>query len=318
MKNIFLIMNPGSHSGRSRQTFDKIIRKMTLNGIDYEYHLTKDLDHARLLSRNANLNDFRTIVAVGGDGTINAVVNGFYDNDGRRLSDARFGVIYTGTSPDFNRSYNIPTSLEQAVDVILNGKTRSVPVGMINFENPDLPETLDNLDYRTVRYFVCCANIGLGAALARKANSGIRRKLGDFCGTLLSLLGLLVSFKSFPMICNEVDCETSLTKLTNLSIGITPYIASGIRVPVEFVPKEKEFYKLTVQNLNLFRIFPLLRKVYSGKPFENSDYLSLSYTRQIQMTSTKLAEVEADGDPVGFLPCSIRFANDDLQLIVPQ
>jgi diacylglycerol kinase family enzyme len=316
MKDIFLIMNPGSHSGRSQQTFDKIIQLLTIKNIDFERHITRDLDHARLLSKNANLEGFKSIVAVGGDGTINAVVNGFYSSDGHRLSDAKFGVIYTGTSPDFNKSYNIPIEPEEAVAILLKGKILEIPVGMISFESAEWPEDHNKLDSSPVRYFVCCANIGLGAMLARKANSGIRRKLGDFFGTLLSLIGLLVRFKSFPTLCHENGNDIQLKKLTNLSIGITPYIASGIRIPEQFVKNGKEFYRLTVQNLNLLRIVPLLRKVYSGKPFANSNYLSLSYTRQIQMTSTESVEIEADGDPVGFLPCSIRFATNDLHLLV--
>ncbi|MBA4409316.1 MAG: diacylglycerol kinase family protein [Bacteroidota bacterium] len=315
MKDIFLIMNPGSHSGRSRQTFDKIIKLITQSGVDFEYHNTLDLDHATLLSRDANLKGYKTIVAVGGDGTINAVVNGFYTNDGHRISEAKFGVIYTGTSPDFNRSYDIPVNIDEAVDSILKGKYITIPVGMISFEPPDLTESMEVMHQSTVHYFVCCANIGLGAMLARKANGGIRRKLGDFWGTLLSLVGLLVRFKSVPVICEENGREISLSKLTNLSIGITPYIASGIQVPVHFTDQGKKFYRLIVQNLNLFCIVPLLRKVYSGKPFINSNYLSLDYSQQVQLSSPQQVEVEADGDPVGFLPCSISFAFDDLDLI---
>jgi len=315
MKDIFLIMNPGSHSGRSRQTFDQIIGLITRSGVDFEYHNTLDLDHAILLSRNANLEGYKTIVAVGGDGTINAVVNGFYTPDGHRISEAKFGVIYTGTSPDFNKSYGIPVNIDEAVAIILKGKTLEIPIGMISFEPRDRPDDNCNPDSSSVRYFVCCANIGLGAMLARKANSGIRRKLGDFSGTLLSLIGLLVSFKSITVICMENSNEIQWNKLTNLSIGITPYIASGIQVPVHFTDQGKKFYRLIVQNLNLFCIVPLLRKVYSGKPFINSNYLSLDYSLQVKLSSPQQVEVEADGDPVGFLPCRICFAFDDLDLI---
>jgi len=312
MKDYFLIMNPASHSGKSRRKCDEIIRRMTESNADFDYHFTKDMDHALMLSRNANLDGYKTIVAVGGDGTINAVVNGFYSTDGFRLSDASLGVIYTGTSPDFNRSYNIPLTIDQAVDSIIKQKIREIPVGMITFEN------LTSTEIPEVRYFVCCTNIGLGASLARKANGGIRRKLGDFWGTFLSLIRLLFHFKSFSAISIERSQETTAHKLTNISVGITPYIASGIKVPVSFDPRKKEFYKMTVRKLNLFRVVPLLKKVYSGKPFRNTEYLSLESTTQIEFSSANTVEVEADGDPVGMLPCAIRFAQDNLPLIVSE
>lgn len=312
MKDYFLIMNPGSHSGKSRLKCDEIIRRMTENQVEFDYHLTKDMDHALMLSRNANLDGYKTIVAVGGDGTINAVVNGFYDENGQRLSKARLGVIYTGTSPDFNRSYNIPLTVDQAVDSIIKQKTREIPIGMITFEATNGSESPG------VRYFVCCTNIGLGAALARKANSGIRRSLGDFWGTFLSLIGLLFRFKTFSVTSVDNNLEMTLDKLTNISVGITPYIASGIKVPVNFDPSKKEFYKMTVRNLNLLRSIPLLKKVYSGNPVKNTEYLSLESTMQIELSSTDAIEVEADGDPVGMLPCSICFAQDDLTLIISE
>lgn len=312
MRDIFLIINPGSHSGQNRGISEKIIRLMEDSHVDFDYHFTKDMDHAILLSRNANRDGYKTIVAVGGDGTINAVVNGFYNHEGKRISDTNFGVIYTGTSPDFNRSYHIPLAIDQAFATILKQKTCRIPVGMISFQ------TAADAESPEVRYFVCCTNIGLGAALARKANGGIRRKLGDFWGTFLSLIGLLVYFKTFSATWTENEQETSFNKLTNISIGITPYIASGIRVPVNFTSEKKEFYKLTVRNLNLFRIAPLLKKVYSGKPFKNTKYLSLESTAQIKLSSSSLVEVEADGDPVGMLPCRICFAQHNLPLIVSE
>lgn len=312
MRDIFLIINPGSHSGQNQGISKKIIRLMEDRHVDFDYHFTKDMDHAILLSRNANLDGYKTIVAVGGDGTINAVVNGFYNHEGNRISDANFGVIYTGTSPDFNRSYGIPLAVDQAISAILKQKTRRIPVGMISFQ------TAADAESPEVRYFVCCTNIGLGAALARKANGGIRRKLGDFWGTFLSLIGLLFYFKTFSATSIENNRETRLDKLTNISVGITPYIASGIKVPVNPVPEKKEFYKMTVRNLTLFRIAPLLKKVYGGKPFKNTGYLSLETTSQIELSSANVVEVEADGDPVGMLPCTIRFEQDNLPLIVSE
>lgn len=317
MKDIFLIMNPGAHSGRSQQSFEKIIRLLRASGLKVNYHLTESLEDALSGSRQAHIDGYKIIVAVGGDGTINAVINGFYDQAGCLLSPAKFGVIYTGTSPDFNKSYRIPIKIEDAVESILQGRTRPIPVGRITFGSPDSENEEARSFPSLVRYFACCANIGLGAQLARKANSGIRRRAGDFLGTLLSLIGLLVSFKSFPLNMKEEEVQTLHTNLINLSIGITPFIASGIRVPVNPTDEERKFYKLTVQNLKLTRILPLLFKVYSGKSFVNNDYLQLSFTREITLTSPQHIEIEADGDPIGFLPCTITIAREDLPLIIP-
>ncbi len=317
MKDIFLILNPGAHSGRSQRSFEKIIQLFGGRDLEVNYYRTDSLKDALSGSRQAHIDGYKTIVAVGGDGTINAVINSFYDQAGCLLSPSKFGVIYTGTSPDFNKSYHIPTKIEDAVDSILQGRSRPIPVGRITFGSPNSVNVEARSFPSQVRYFACCANIGLGAQLARRANSGIRHRAGDFLGTLLSLTGLLVRFKSFPLTMKEEELQTLHTNLINLSIGITPFIASGIRVPVQSIDEERKFYKLTVQNLKLTHILPLLRKVYSGKPFENNDYLQLSFTREIALSSAQPVEIEADGDPIGFLPCTITLALEDLPLIIP-
>ena len=103
----FFILNPGSCSGASEKSFAAIKHILKLRGIEYEYAVTKDLDEAYSLSAQSNRQGYDIIVAVGGDGTINRVINGFYNKEGRRISHAKLGIIYTGTSPDFCRSYNI-------------------------------------------------------------------------------------------------------------------------------------------------------------------------------------------------------------------
>ncbi len=319
MKDIFLIMNPGAHSGLSKRSFKKILQLFDENGRKADYCFTSNLHDARDRSREANLQGYKIIVAVGGDGTINAVINGFFNRNGYRISLARFGVIYTGTSPDFNKSYGIPVNISDAVNTILHGNVRSIPVGKISFGTPlSSSRGSENSYSGESHYFVCCANIGLGAHLARKANSGIRKWLGDFCGTLLLLIILLFKFKSFTLNLKENNQEYVTNKMVNLSVGITPFIASGIRVALPSPASGDEFYLLTTKNMTTNHIIPLIYKVYSGKPFQNSSYLQIKFTREVTLSSGTPIEVEADGDPVGFLPCHITLIPGSLELMVPQ
>ena len=92
---------------------------------------------------------------MGGDGTINSVLNGFFDDKGNRISDSRMGVIYTGTSPDFCKSYNIPLNLDETVDTLVAQKCRKIKVGKVTFLSKNI-EMLDSMifivysDIRTV------------------------------------------------------------------------------------------------------------------------------------------------------------------------
>lgn len=304
----FLILNPGSHSGKSKKRFSRIFTLLNNAGIQYDYKITSTLEDAYTFSKEANLSNYDIVVAVGGDGTINNALNGFYDNSGKRISKAAFGIIYTGTSPDFCKSYGIPLKLEKAVGILIKGKTRKIKIGKI-----ELTTSKD----REVKYFGCCANIGLGAELARRANSGIRKYFGDFLGTFIALIGILFSYKPRNYEISSDSGNTTLTSIYNISVGITPLIASGIKVPEEFVSKGDSFYMLVARNLKLGNVIGVLNKIYSGKPFKKNEQLSIEHIKEIEIKAGEFNnEVEFDGDPHGLLPCKISLAEDMLEIIV--
>ena len=284
-KRYYFIMNPGSRGGRSGKRLDIIHEFLTKAGFDYNYGVTTSLNDAFVLSVKANLSDYDIIVAVGGDGTINRVINGFYNRDGTRLSEAKFGVIYTGTSPDFCKSYNIPLSAMEAVNALAKGKLKSIGIGRIEFEND-------------IKYFACCANIGLGAELARNANGGIRKLFGDKAGTFLALIKTICRFKPIAVKLNSQDLE----HIYNISVGKTYYIASGLKIKNNLEAADKHFYVLKIQEKPL----RFVKKMYSG------DELELDYESTITITGH--GEVEYDGDDGGCLPCAITSA-ENLEVI---
>lgn len=316
----FLILNPGSRAGSSKKKFDKIFRILSSSGIQYNYKITEKLEDAYTFSLQANSEDYDAIIAVGGDGTINNVINGFYDKDGKKISKAAFGVIYTGTSPDFCKSYKIPLKLEDAINIIVNAKKQKIKIGKIKFcqsiNKDEIP--LSEVQNSIVKYFACCVNIGLGATLARRANSGIRKYFGDFFGTFYSLIATIAHYKSAEYICKYNGQEKSIRKCYNLSIGITPLIASGIKVPrqPDFV---NQFYLMGACNLNWLNIIGVFRKIYSGKPFKNDSSLWIDYSDSIEISNNiKNPDIEFDGDPAGFLPCSINFVQNDLDIFIAE
>ena len=312
-------MNPGSKSGKSRNKFKKIFRILDNSNIQYTYKYTEKLKDAYIFSMQANREGYDAIIAVGGDGTINNVINGFYNDEGRKISDAAFGVIYTGTSPDFCKSYTIPLKLKDAVNTVIEGNKKKIKIGKIKFcsgKNKD-GVRINEVQNSVVKYFACCANIGFGASLAQKANSGIRKYLGDFLGTFISMLAILPGYNPGNYSADINGRMQIVKRCYNLSVGITPLIASGIKVPKKNSMGNK-FYVMGACNLKLKTIPGVIKKVYSGNPFENNENLWIDYTDKIEIVNNlNNPDVEFDGDPAGYLPCSIEFAKDDLEVFIP-
>ncbi|MDX1314509.1 MAG: diacylglycerol kinase family protein [Eudoraea sp.] len=316
----FLIMNPHSRNGKSRRAFDTIFRMLKEANADFSYKIIDSIEEARYLSSKANLEGVDTIVAVGGDGTIRAVMSGFFDSEGERISHSSLGIIYTGTSPDFCKSYNIPIKTGEAVNVLLEQKTIQIAVGRLacasenNISNNGTSLQKGNRNLN--EYFGCCANIGLGASVARTANKGIRKYLGDFCGTLLSVLLAIARYKANTFSVVKDGKITEIGKMYNMSVGLTRNIASGIKVNNSIRAGEKRFYCMVVRGLNIVNTPRVLINAYSGKKFRNCKVHYLGYLNKIEVLGNhRNPEVELDGDPVGFLPCIIQPAKDLLHLI---
>ncbi|UCG53286.1 MAG: diacylglycerol kinase [Candidatus Latescibacterota bacterium] len=315
------IVNPGSRGGRNLVALDRL--KSTLNGFSppATVNITKTLDDAFSLSRQANMEKYDVIVAVGGDGTINRVLNGFFDENGRRISNAKMGVVYGGTSPDFCKSYGIPIQYDAAFEALYRGRSRQIQLGTVAFtadtESPSTDGSRTIGGVARTKLFACCANIGLGASLARQANSGIRKKVGDFLGTLLSLIKVLKSYHPCDLTVRIDDEQKTISNVFNISVGKTRFIASGIKVQNELAEGDGKFYVLVVNNLKLRNVPRCLWTIYSGRRIADNDVMSLLYCSRFEaQASTGDVEVEFDGDPVGFVPCKIEMAHDPLDLIV--
>ncbi len=303
-----LIVNPGSHQSRGAKFVPALRNTLRRRGIDHEIGFTASLDDAQKMSRAANLQGFDAVVAVGGDGTINKVINGFYDAEGKRLSSAKLGVIHTGTSPDFCKSYGIPTEAPLALETLLRGKTRQISVARIEAHTANQASL--------TAYFACCASFGVGARVAQRSNSGLRKYLGDSLGTLCSILFSLLAYKAsdLRLICD--GRELVVRDNFNTFIGKSTHIASGMKVRHDLEADGDRLYVLRLRKLNALNLIPVLRAVYSGNVDQNKDYMSFTYARTVEVLSGgRNNEIEYDGDPQAFLPCRISIAPDRLELI---
>src|SRR5262245_1646907 len=118
------IVNPASASGKTAKAWERV--QKSLGSI--RVLKTAARGHATELTSAALRNGARTVIAVGGDGTINEVVNGFF-SDGRSINpEAALGIVPAGTSSDLRRSLELPVDQTEAAIIIRNGNARHLDV----------------------------------------------------------------------------------------------------------------------------------------------------------------------------------------------
>jgi diacylglycerol kinase family enzyme len=262
--------------------------------------LTESLAHAVELARDSRGVD--GVVAVGGDGTINAVLDGVLQS-GR--SDLSMGVLYSGTSPDFCRFHGIPLEPEAAVRALLSGRQRLVDVARIAFR--------DRADAPVTAHFGCGSNIGLGAAIARRANR-MRRFLGDGLGTGLAAVVALLRVPARDLTVEGEGQAHELPQCNNLSILKSPFMASGLKLDLGLRPDDGELCAVAVSGKHPAGLLRLLPGFYTGRAVRDPA-LRVWRCRRLVVRGPAATEVEFDGDPRGFLPATVEILPKSLILL---
>jgi diacylglycerol kinase family enzyme len=305
----FLVINPGSHHGRSRETAARYqaLLKADAHGepITFDSACTKTLEDARVLTRQALAEGYETVVAIGGDGTINRVISALLEPGagGRR---ARLGVLYSGTSPDFCCFHGLPTDPVAAVEVLRRGQAHPIDVCSIQHRDANGRPRVD--------FFASSANIGLGAGIAARANR-LRPRCGDFLGTLLASM-ITIAERGPQRVRLIVDGEElAIAPALNLSVGKNPYLASGLKLDATIAVDDGRMFLFAVCGIGRWQLLASLPRIYSGSIVRDPRFILRRATAvRIEPLDGPL-HTEFDGDPAGRCPAEIRVLPGAIQLI---
>ena len=127
-----IIANPNAGHGKGARAIPEIERELTRLGLDFDLVRTECVGHGIRLAHAAALEDYDVIVAAGGDGTVNEVLNGLME--ARLVSQNRpaLGILCTGRGNDFGPCINIPEDLPTAYQVLKNDNRRTIDIGRVS------------------------------------------------------------------------------------------------------------------------------------------------------------------------------------------
>jgi YegS/Rv2252/BmrU family lipid kinase len=125
-----IILNPVAGKGRAVKEYPKIDRFLKERKVDYEIVLTTGPGHALEIAKNSSCGN-ETVVAAGGDGTSNEVINGLLTRKDPSAEPPLFGIIPVGRGNDFAFSARVPEDLNQALEILLQKKISPLDAGLV-------------------------------------------------------------------------------------------------------------------------------------------------------------------------------------------
>jgi YegS/Rv2252/BmrU family lipid kinase len=305
MAELLVIVNPrsaGGATGRHWQEVESLLRQRL--GVPFEVTFTQHAGHATLLAREG-AGRYPCVVAMGGDGTINEVVNGLVDDNGPLRPDLRLGIIPRGTGADFIRTLGIPRDLEGAAARVARGQVREVDVAKVHFR--------DFGGRDTARFFINEAEIGMGAATCQAVNRSSKR-LGPRLTYLWSILVTMFRYRDQWVTLTLDGGEPWRLLLNNAWVANGQYSGSGIHMAPRARLDDGLLDLVAIAHMGLVDKIVRLRKLRSGE-FVDQPGVTYANARRIEARSEATVLIEIEGEPIGMLPATFEMTGSRLNVV---
>ena len=286
MSPIFVIINPAARGEKAKALYRKIEQIASHAFL----HMTNAPGEARVLAQAAVREGYRRIVAAGGDGTINEVVNGIAG------SDAALGLLPIGTMNVFASELNLPVSnLKKCWEIIERGKARRI----------DLARANDH-------HFVQLGGVGFDAQVVAATSFKFKKNFGPL-SYAISMIQLAA--QKPPRLFIESDghsCEGSFALIGNGRLYGGPFVIfKNARMDDGLLDV------LVFKNLSHLDVIRYLQAVVFGMHTKLAD-VEYFQAKDVSVTSADAVPVEVDGEVIGELPVSFHVAPRKLNVLAPE
>jgi diacylglycerol kinase (ATP) len=249
------------------------------------------------------------IVAVGGDGTLNEVVNGFFRNGAPLPTTSKMAMVPLGTGGDFRRTLRIPSDPRQAIEVLRTGVVRRLDAGCVTYQTAD--------GVTGVRHFINIADAGLGGEVVQIVGNGTKR-FGSATYTLAGLRAL-IGFKNKPMTVDIDGAVHVLNKAQQVVVANCQFFGGGMQMAPSASPTDGVFDVVLIKNAGKIETMRGMNDIRSGKHLDQSNpKMELMYGKRISVTSPEKVRIDVDGEAVGFLPALFEIQPGAIEFITPR
>ena len=293
MKRARIIYNPTSGRELFKKNLPEVLQKLEEAGYETSAHATTGAGDATRAARIAVERRFDIVIAAGGDGTLNEVVNGLAGQEYR----PKFGVIPMGTTNDFARALKIPRDIDGAVDVITAGKTVPVDIGRMND-----------------KYFINIAGGGRLTELTYEVPSKLKTMIGQLAYYLKGI-EMLPSIKASEVTI-EYDGKLFEGEVMLFLIGLTNSVGGFEKLAPDSSVNDGLFSLLILKKTNLAEFIRIATLALRGEHL-NDPHVIYTKANRIKIHAPEKVLLNLDGEPGGSLPADFENLYRHIEVFVP-
>lgn len=288
--DLVVIANPHSGRGRVAAELPELERQLNARRFGFRIVETQGPGHASLVAREALLEGKRFLVAVGGDGTVQEVVNGMLENDRPVAEGSVLGVLAAGSGCDFVRTFGLPQDLPRGVRH-LDGD-RLYPIDVVRVDYTEDGRTL-------TRYVPNIAQCGLGGAVVQRAER-LPRWLGRsryFWAFWLSMRGYRAG-----QVTVHADRKTWEGRASNVVVANGQFYGGGMKISPRSYPGDG-LLDIQISTGPKSEAFTLIPKVYRGEHVPHP-HIKEMRGKSITVEADRSLPLEGDGEVLGSTPAT--------------
>ena len=302
----FVIINPNAGNGKGRKEWNTIRSILESHSFSYQPEFTSQKMDASKLAKEAIYNGYKTIIAVGGDGTLHEIINGIMEQGAVPTNEIYVGLIPIGSGNDWGKMFGIPMDYNEAVKVIKEGRCYKHDIGLLNHHQ-------DGVTKRS--FFLNVAGTGFEAKVIKKSLDRKERR-GKSNGTtyLMSLLTSLLSNKN-QEVTITADGVTTRKTIFSLNIGNGKYCGGGMRQAPNALPNDGLLDVTVIGDLNTFEVIRALKYLYNGRIYEHPKIDGFRAKKVVIESEISILS-EADGELLGETPLEFTIIPEAINVII--
>lgn len=298
-----IIFNPKSKGSRGKDACRIVLAQLKVRALPFVLHTTDHPRHAEELARElTEANTPCTILVIGGDGTVNEVLNGI-----KKLSLVTLGLIPSGSGNDFARAMHIPKDPQKALECILRGKTTAIHYGIMS-------------SGRHNRRFMISCGTGFDSEVCRDVHHSRLKKLlnhislGNLVYGCIAVRNLLFRTVFSAHMVSDQTTEKDFHDITFVTAFNSAFEGGGFCFCPAASPEKTALDIVCIHDVPLYKIPLLFPLAKIGHHLRFTRMVDLTDTRQTDFTFSRPVSVHTDGEVLGQIRnLHVEVSSDTLQ-----